>query len=148
LRWQVSTFEQLDNTALYQLMKLRQDVFVIEQTCFYPDLDDTDQRALHMCGWHGEQLTAYLRSFAPGDCYTQSALGRIVVAPSARGTQLGRELVQRGIDYNLASWPGNDIKIGAQAHLANFYGSLGFVAEGEEYIEDDIPHIHMIYSRG
>jgi ElaA protein len=145
LRWQTSAFDELSLAALYATLQLRQAVFVVEQDCPYQDLDGLDQGAFHMLCWRGEALVATQRCLPPGLCYPQSAIGRIVVAPQARGLQLGRELVQRGIDFNLAQWPGSGIQIGAQAHLERFYASLGFARAGEAYLEDGIPHIHMLY---
>lgn len=146
LRWQTSPFAELDVHQLYAMLRLRQDVFIVEQECIYRDLDDLDQRATHMLCWRDQELLAYQRCLPPGLSYTQSSLGRITVAPEGRGLQLGRELVKRGIDYNSQQWPEQDIKIGAQAHLEDFYRSLGFKLAGEAYIEDGIPHIHMIRS--
>lgn len=117
---------------------------MIEQNCIYPDLDGLDQNSTHMLCWQGEDLLAYQRCLPPGLSYPESALGRIVVAPAGRGHNLGRELVQRGIDLNIKQWPHSDIKIGAQGYLKSFYEGLGFVALGEEYIEDGIAHIHML----
>ena len=145
LRWETLDFEGLDTGRLYTLLKLRQDVFIIEQECLYLDLDDRDQSALHMLCWRGDELLAYQRCLPPGASYPESSIGRIVVAPAGRGLQLGRELVRRGIELNLQQWPGHVIRIGAQAHLQDFYTSMGFEVEGEEYIEDGIPHIEMLY---
>ena len=141
--WEISTFDALSNNSLYQAMRLRQEVFVVEQNCLYQDLDGLDQESTHMLCWRDTQLLAYQRCLPPGLSYTESSLGRIVVAPAGRGHKLGRELVQRGIDLNIRQWPQSDIKIGAQAYLRSFYESLGFVALGDEYVEDGIAHIHM-----
>lgn len=146
MRWQVSAFDALSPRQLYAALRLRQAVFVVEQDCVYQDLDDLDQDSLHLLCWRGGELLATQRCLPPGLSYPESALGRIVVAPAARGLQLGRELVQRGIDHNLAQWPGSGIRIGAQAHLERFYGSLGFVRDGDNYLEDGIPHVHMNYA--
>ena len=142
-QWAILDFCDLDTTWLYALLRLRQQVFVVEQQCAYLDLDNEDQRAVHMLCHQGPKLLAYQRCLAPGLRYPESSLGRIVVCPQMRGQQLGRELVERGIEHNLLQWPGHDICISAQAHLHEFYGSLGFVAEGAQYQEDDIPHIKM-----
>lgn len=146
MHWQTLSFGELDTHSLYALLRLRQQVFVVEQACAYLDIDNLDQAARHMlCRREGE-LVAYLRCLAPGLVYPQSALGRIVVSPSMRGRNLGMELVRRGIDYNQLHWPEQDILISAQAHLQEFYAASGFVAEGEEYLEDDIPHRRMRYT--
>ncbi len=147
-RWQIAAFAELNNRELYTLLRLRQEVFVLEQACLYQDMDNLDQEATHMLCWSGQELLAYQRLLEPGLSYTESALGRIVVAPAGRGMQLGRELVQRGIDHNRQQWPSSNIRIGAQAHLIALYTSLGFSVTGDEYIEDGIPHVHMIFEAG
>lgn len=146
-QWQVLSFDELSTTQLYKIMQLRQRVFVVEQDCIFLDLDGLDQEAFHILCWRGNELIAYQRSLPPGCGFPDSALGRITVAPEARGLSLGRELVQRGLDYNFSSWPDHDIQIGAQVYLESFYSSLGFVSCNDEYIEDGIPHIHMIKPR-
>lgn len=143
-RWQTSEFEQLANEQLYALLRLRHQVFCIEQNCLYLDMDNIDQQATHILCWQDSQLVAYLRALPPGLSFAESSLGRIVVSPAARGTKLGYELVQRGIRFNSEKWPNSAIQIGAQAHLQHFYNGLGFAALGDEYTEDGIPHIHMI----
>ena len=144
LNWQAYRFDELDSDKLYQILRLRQRVFVIEQECLYPDLDDLDQDSIHLCAWRGQELMAYLRSLPPGLDYVESALGRIVVSEQARGLKLGRELVERGIVLNRDTWPGYGIQIGAQTHLENFYLDFGFETLGETYLEDGIPHIKML----
>lgn len=143
LRWLNTPFASLDVAQLYALLQLRQDVFVVEQDCAYPDLDGLDQHGWHMRCLDGDTLLAYQRCLPPGLAYPESSLGRIVVNPAARGTGLGRELVQRGIDFNRQQWPQTDIYIGAQAYLQALYNSLGFFGEGEPYLEDGILHLHM-----
>ena len=148
MQWQTASFAELSLEALYAVLRLRQEIFVVEQNCVYPDLDGLDQQATHMLCTDTRELIAYQRCLPPGVCYAQSSLGRIVVRASARGSQLGRELVQRGIDFNRRQWPGSDIRINAQAHLEGFYASLGFIAEGAVHIEDGIPHQHMRLASG
>lgn len=143
MQWATVAFADLTVTWLYAVLRLRQQVFVVEQQCIYPDIDDLDRHTLHMLCTRGDELLAYQRCIPPGLSYPESALGRVVVCPEARGLQLGRELVQRGIDHNHSQWPQSDILISAQAHLQTFYASLGFVAEGSEYLEDNILHRQM-----
>ncbi len=144
-RWITFSFAELTTQQLYEVMRLRQQVFVVEQECAYLDLDNLDPQATHMLYRQEEQLSAYQRCLPPGLSYPESSIGRIVVNPAARGQQLGRALVQRGIDFNLETWPQHDIVIHAQAHLQPFYGSMGFVGEGDEHLEDGILHRHMRY---
>lgn len=148
LNWQTLTFDELNNHSLYALLKLRLDVFSIEQQSIYRDLDDLDQRALHMLCREGDDLLAYQRLLAPGQAYAESSIGRIVIQPRGRGRGLGRELVRRGLECALATWPGNDIRINAQAYLREFYLGLGFEAVSEEYLYDGILHLEMLYRQG
>ena len=142
-RWQTADFDELTTAELYDALRLRQEIFVIEQNCVYLDIDGLDPSAVHILCWRQDQLLAYLRCLKPGLSYSESSLGRIVVSPAARGLSLGQELVKRGIAYNQESWPGNDIRIGAQSYLETFYRNLGFVVTGDPYIEDGISHVHM-----
>jgi ElaA protein len=145
LQWQTLGFTELTREELYAVLRLRQEVFVVEQRCAYLDLDNLDQQATHMLCMQKRELLAYQRCLAPGLSYPESSLGRIVVCPAMRGKQLGRELVRRGIEHNLLQWPDRDICISAQAHLQDFYATVGFAAEGSEYFEDDILHRRMRY---
>ncbi|MCL4106145.1 UNVERIFIED_CONTAM: hypothetical protein GTU68_058451 [Idotea baltica] len=128
-------------------MRLRQEIFVVEQDCVYNDLDGLDQAAIHILAWRGDELLAYLRCLEPGQSYDQSSLGRIVVSPTARGMNLGRKLVERGIKNNQTTWPDSGIRIAAQAYLEQFYLDLGFVVDGEPFDEDGIAHLHMNYAK-
>lgn len=100
--WEILPFTELTAHWLYAVLRLRQNVFVVEQRCAYADIDDLDQRAMHMLCKRGNDLLAYQRCLPPGLSHPESALGRIVVSPAMRGQQLGRELVRRGIAYNLS----------------------------------------------
>ena len=147
LEWQTLAFSELTGETLYAILRLRQEVFIVEQQCAYLDLDNLDQQAIHMLCLRERRLLAYQRCLAPGLSFPESSLGRIVVCPTMRGQRLGRELVQRGIAYNMSHWPGSDICINAQAHLQDYYASMGFTAEGGEYLEDNIVHRRMRLSR-
>ncbi len=146
ITWQQFRFEELSNTHLYQLIKLRIDVFVVEQTCPYPELDnkDTLPGTCHLLGFSDNgTLVAYSRLLAPGTSYENASIGRVVTLASARGNRLGHDLIEEAIAHCNALWPGQDIDIGAQHHLIDFYAQHGFQAISEPYLEDDIPHINM-----
>lgn len=148
LRWRCLTFEELGARDLYRVLDLRVLVFVVEQSCPYRDTDGRDQAALHLLGEREEpdgslELVAYARLLAPGLAYPEPAIGRVVTSPAARAEGWGRALMQRAIEEVWSRWPG-PIQIGAQRYLEGFYGSLGFAQTGEPYLEDGIPHIHMI----
>jgi ElaA protein len=146
--WQWSTFSELGVDDLYQVLQQRQDVFILEQTCFYRDFDGLDQGAHHLLGWRTSagkrELAAYLRCLAPGVKYTEMSLGRVLSSKAARGSGIGRELLEQGIAHAERQHPGHRIRIGAQHHLERFYASFGFVTVCEPYDEDGIMHIDML----
>jgi ElaA protein len=148
IEWQWRSFADLAATELYEVLALRQQVFILEQQCLYDDFDGRDQQAHHLLGWrvaHGQrQLAAYLRCLAPGAKYAEMSLGRVVTAPAARGAGIGRELVARGIEHACRQHPGHRIRIGAQAYLERFYQGFGFETVSAPYDEDGILHIDML----
>jgi ElaA protein len=142
--WEIRTFHELDLDALYALLHLRSEVFVVEQTCYYQDLDYKDQQADHVLVYSGDQLAGYARLFAPDVVHPGAAsIGRVVTHPGHRGRSLGRRLMERSIDECVKRWPEASIRISAQVYLLAFYRSLGFEVVGEEYLEDGIPHVAM-----
>jgi ElaA protein len=148
IEWQWNSFADLGVGALYDMLALRQQVFVLEQTCLYPDIDGLDPGAHHLLGWRAvdgkRELQATLRCLAPGAKYTEMSLGRVVTSPAARGTGLGRELVAQGIACAERLHPGHAIRIGAQAHLEAFYAGFGFQTVSAPYDEDGILHVDML----
>ncbi|MEM0954197.1 MAG: GNAT family N-acetyltransferase [Pseudomonadota bacterium] len=145
LRWSCSTFAALSSQTLYDILHLRQNVFVIEQRCLYPDIDGLDPDCLHLTGYSDGTLAGYLRLVPPGLRYDTAAIGRVVVAPASRGMQMGDAMMQEGIQLSLQRWPGAGISLSAQAPLEAWYESLGFQGEGDLYDEDGIPHRRMRY---
>lgn len=139
------TFSDLTRDELYEMIHLRQKVFIVEQDCPYLDADFSDQDAFHLLGYDDEGLISYLRAFPPGIKYEGASLGRIVVDDSKRGKQLGQNLTKEGISYLSKHYPDTEIIISAQHRLENFYCELGFTARGEVYLEDDIDHIQMYF---
>ena len=145
LIWTTKKLDELSTHTLFNILKLRQSVFIVEQECAYPDIDETDTTAQHLCGYNEEgELLAYARLIEPGVSYSQASIGRVVVATSARGLRLGEVLMQQALAEMNRLYPNQAIKIGAQEHLEKFYTSLGFKRSSAMYIEDGIPHIHMI----
>ena len=144
IQWQLNSFEELTPHQLYQLLRLRSEVFVVEQQCIFLDMDNKDQQCMHLCGWQGELLAASTRLVPPGISYTEMSIGRVVSAPEVRGTGIGRELMQVSINACYQLWGVAPIRIGAQCYLEKFYQSLGFEPQGEIYLEDGIPHIEMV----
>ncbi|HHQ4712591.1 TPA: GNAT family N-acetyltransferase [Aeromonas veronii] len=146
MNWILKAWSELTTDELYELLALRAEVFVVEQTCPFQDLDGLDCRdgVWHLLGYQGELLAAYARIMAPGiGDESGAAIGRVVTSPKARGGGLGHKLIGEAVKACGAHWPTHSIWLGAQAHLQGFYGQHGFVAEGEGYLEDDIPHMGM-----
>lgn len=142
--WTWSRFADLGVDNLYDALALRCRVFVLEQGP-YQDPDGIDRQAWHLLGRdNAGELQAYLRVVDPGVKYAEPSIGRVITAAAARGTGLGRRLVAEGVARCTAAWPGQGIRISAQAHLERFYGGFGFVRVGDPYPEDDIPHLEML----
>jgi ElaA protein len=146
LHWTLKQFEDLTPAELYKIMQLRNEVFVVEQNCVYQDADNKDLKAHHFMGWDGTVLVAYTRLLPPGVSYTEASIGRVVSNPGYRRTGAGRELMERSIANTLKLFNCTAIKIGAQLYLKKFYESLHFAQSSGQYLEDNIPHIEMLYT--
>lgn len=147
LAWNFKSFEELTLPELYEILKLRVEVFIIEQQCFYQDLDGKDQKSHHLYlkDEETEEIIAYLRLVEPDISFPEPSIGRVIVKENSRNQQLGSILMQKGIEIARIHYKSSTgIRISAQAHLQNFYQTLGFESEGEVYKEDDIDHIQMI----
>ncbi len=139
-----SSFDQLSVRDLYALLRLRSEVFVLEQKCVYQDLDGLDQESFHCLLEHSDVLLAGTRLLPPGLAYgTAAGIGRVVSSPAHRGMGYGRRVMLDSLAECASRWPRTDIVIHAQSYLLGFYGSFGFEPEGEGYLEDGIPHFTM-----
>ena len=148
IEWEWSHYEKLSLDQLYGILALRQSVFVVEQNCAYQDADGLDQVAYHLMGWSFDDngrktLAAYARILPPEIVKTELAVGRVITAETFRGQGLGRALLAEIIRLSEETFPDSDIYLSAQAHLQHYYGNCDFVASGELYDEDGIPHIAM-----
>ena len=144
MKWSCKKFSYLSVEELYDILKLRIEVFVVEQNCVFQDCDGLDPDAWHVMGYQENELVAYSRLLAPGVAYTQMSIGRVVNSATVRHTGVGRTLMTESIRKCRELFGAGPIKIGAQLYLNEFYYSFGFENSGPEYIEDGIPHIHMI----
>ena len=138
------TFSDLTTLELYELLKLRSEVFVVEQDCVYQDIDDKDQKALHVIGMKAGRMVAYARIFKPGDYFELASVGRVVVLKEERKFGYGLVIMKNAIKAIQKEFGETSIKVSAQVYLKKFYESLGFKVIGEGYLEDGIPHISMI----
>ena len=136
-------FDTISKEELYDVLSLRQRVFIIEQDCFYEDLDYSDQDANHLLLYKDNKLIGYSRVFPPGIKYDAASIGRFVTDSDYREKGYGRIITQESIRFLKNNFPRSDIAISAQYRLVNFYEDLGFKKEGDVYLEDNIDHIKM-----
>ncbi|PHR85416.1 MAG: GNAT family N-acetyltransferase [Colwellia sp.] len=151
MQWQTQKFNKLSLNQLYDALKLRVDVFIVEQRCYYPDLDseqnqlDRHKETLHLLGYQEGTLVAYLRILAQGQSYDNYiSLGRVAIAKHARNAGLGHQLMSAGLKVCQQYFANQNIKISAQEHLINYYQQHGFEQVSEMYLEDNIPHVAMV----
>ncbi len=145
MNWTLKKFEDLTVDELYALLRLRTEVFVVEQTCVFQDMDNKDQYCYHLMGWKENELVAYTRLVPEGVSYAgYPSIGRVVTAPAARGGGIGRILMEKSIEETRRLLGKGPVKIGAQLYLLKFYSSLGFEKTSDIYMEDGIEHIEMI----
>ena len=139
-RLEFRRFDTLSGAEVHALLRLRQDVFVVEQDCAFAEIDGRDPGALHLLAWAGERLAGCLRLLAEEDAMR---IGRIVVGAPARGPGLGHRLLAAALDRCAATAPGRAVVLSAQAHLENFYAAHGFIVVSSAYLEDGILHVDM-----
>ncbi|MDY7579986.1 GNAT family N-acetyltransferase [Herbaspirillum sp. RTI4] len=144
LEWQWIAFSDMTARQLYEVMILRQRIFLIEQNCVYQDADGLDSISLHGCGRTSAGIQAYARIVPPHTACPQPAIGRVLVTPSWRSRGTGSDLMRRALAQSERLYCGRDIALSAQFHLQEFYGRLGFRAVGSQYDDAGIPHIDML----
>lgn len=143
----IKAFNDLTLEELYTLLKLREEVFIMEQKILYPDLDGTDKDAYHIMIYEEDLMVAYARAFLKGVKYSEASIGRVATRPSHRGQGYGTPLMNEAISHLLAQGE-HEIKISAQAYAQGYYEKFGFVlTEKDSYLEDTIPHVEMIYRK-
>lgn len=142
----IKHFNQLSLLEFYDIAALRCQVFIMEQNCLYKDLDGVDKLSHHIYYTNNKnEIIATARIIPPGLTYPDMAsIGRVLVAMDFRKFKIGREMMEKSIDFVKITYPQKSIKIGAQQYLEKFYTSLGFVSNGNYYLEDNLPHVHMI----
>ena len=143
INWKIKPFKELSLYELYSLLKLRSIVFVVEQNCVYQDIDDKDEKAMHLLGEYNNEIVAYARLFKSGDYFDNASIGRVVIHPNARDKKFGHEMMQQAIAAIATYFNETKITISAQLYLQKFYESHQFVKTSDVYLEDDIEHIEM-----
>jgi len=145
MEWRIKTFSELSPLELYRILQLRINVFMLEQTCLYPECDDKDLKGKHLFAMHEDICVAYTRLLPPDVSYPNcSSIGRVAVHQDHRKHQYGRELMIRSIESLKTDFPRHPIRISAQEYLKKFYIGLGFQITSDVYLEDNIPHVEMV----
>ena len=141
--WKVKTFDELSATELYTILKIRQEVFIVEQTCYYLDADGFDEKAIHLWAERAGEILAYCRIFNRGVKYEEASIGRVLTNQKFRNLKLGKILMNFAVSIIESRLKAFSIRISAQDYLINFYSEMGFTDTGKKYLEDDIPHTEM-----
>lgn len=145
MEWKYSAFDALSVLELHDLLQLRSEVFVVEQTCVFQDIDGADPHAMHLLGYRCAQLIAYVRCFPAGIKFAEASIGRVLTRRTARGNGLGHVLIDKAVASVCAQWGPQPIRIGAQARLQKYYSGHGFMDVNQPYIEDGIDHLEMVW---
>ena len=146
MEWKLKKYDDLTRDELYEILKLRVEVFVVEQNCPYQDLDDKDKVAYHLFLEHDGSIIAVSRILPENISYNEMAIGRVIVKKSHRGRGIAQEMMNTAIDFIIRDMGKTRIRLSGQAYLTNFYEDLGFKKVSDEYLEDGIPHFEFLYS--
>lgn len=144
MRVEVKKLEELSSLELYELLRLRTDVFVVEQKCAYPEVDAHDKIATHVLAWEDDQLVACARILPPGSNYPEASIGRVAVHQQLRGKELGKQVFNSALREALRLYPGENVKVQAQCYLEKFYQDFGFKTISKPYPDVGIMHVDMI----
>ena len=139
----IKNFQDLSNTEIYQILRLRSEFFVVEQQCIYQDIDNKDEKAVHIFLKEKNEIIAYSRVFKEKEYFENPSIGRVVVANKRRMYGVGKKIMNISINYIKQNIKAKNIEISAQKYLKKFYSNFGFVQQGDEYLEDNIPHLRM-----
>jgi len=146
MNFEIKKFSELSTEELYKILKARIDVFVVEQNCPYEECDGKDYESYHLFYRKNDKIIAYLRVIPAGISYSEPSIGRVLVDKDHRRRGIAGEMMEKAIDFLENDIEADSIRLSAQKYLLNFYEELGFVKVSEEYLEDGIPHIEMLYT--
>jgi len=145
MEWSCKPYEKLSLDEFHDLIQLREIVFVVEQDCPYLDVDGKDKKAFHVIGRLNNKIVATTRILPQGVSYDEVSIGRVVVSPDVRGKSIGKELMEQSMQYVQFHFGKVPVRISAQTYLFEYYKYFGFESTGKEYLEDNIPHVEMLY---
>lgn len=144
LIWKIQSFSELSTSEIYAILALRQEVFVVEQECYYQDADATDYKALHLWAENEGEIVAYCRIFPQGIKYKECSIGRVLTSQNKRSLGLGKKMMQLALESISSRFHTHTVRISAQDYLIPFYENFGFVSTSKHYLEDHIPHTEML----
>lgn len=147
MKWELKKFEELTVSELYEILKLRCEIFVLEQECAYQDCDNKDIEAKHLYCVENGKIIAYLRILNRGVSFNEMSIGRVVVDRNNRGRGLAKIALAKAIKFVEEELNETEIRISAQKYIVKLYGELGFREMSDEYLEDGIPHVEMLYKK-
>ncbi|AAO35741.1 acetyltransferase [Clostridium tetani] len=147
MNWHVKKFKELKCEEIYKILQIRNKIFIVEQKCAYQDCDDRDKKSYHVYVEDKGEIVSYLRILPRKVSYNEVSIGRVLVNKNYRGKGIAREMMIKAINFIEKNLGEKEIKIQAQCYLINFYKSLGFKEISNEYLEDNIPHIDMLYKK-
>ncbi|WP_096187107.1 GNAT family N-acetyltransferase [Evansella halocellulosilytica] len=147
MTWKIKFFDELTTTELYNILKERVQIFIVEQQCPYPEIDDNDQVAYHIFNEKDGEVAAYARVLPKGTTYDEAAIGRVIVKKEYRGHGLGNELMEQAMNLLTNRLDETEIKLSAQDYIKHYYAAFGFKQVSDVYLEDDIPHVDMLYKK-
>ena len=146
MEWKIKKFNQLNTLELYDILKAREEIFIIEQECLYYDIDSKDLDAIHIFAMEEGQVACYLRILGRGTRYDEVSIGRVITRPAYRRKGYGEQMMKRAIQYVEEVMGESEIRISAQTYLEKFYGNVGFEVVSDVYLEDGMDHFEMLYS--
>lgn len=147
MNWYIKKFEELTANELYEILRARAEVFVVEQNCVYQDLDEKDRRSYHLFSEENGEIASYARLIEKGVSYEEASIGRLLTRETFRGIQLGRETLERALAFLTGEMKEEKIRISGQLYLLKFYEHMGFKTTSEVYLEDEIEHVQMLYEK-
>ncbi|MGL5069161.1 MAG: GNAT family N-acetyltransferase [Sarcina sp.] len=147
MEFKIKKFDELTGSEIYEILKSRSEVFVVEQNCVYQDIDDKDKKSHHLFYEDKGRVVAYVRAIPCGVSYDEASIGRVITLKEYRGTGISKKLMLEAINFIEECYGETKIKISAQEYIKRFYEGVGFKQVTDSYLEDDIPHIGMVYQK-
>ena len=145
MNWHLKRFDELTTNELYEILRARAEVFVVEQTCVYQDCDLKDQKSWHLFSEENGEIVTYMRIIEKGVSYPEISMGRLLTRENYRKDGLSRKTLEKALDFVVHTLGETKVRVSGQLYLKKFYESMGFRTTSEVYLEDEIEHVQMLY---